>query len=163
MIKVSGKLDIERGFVRLKPNIPFIGAFSSLVAYEINNGEITIELSPTPQDRVYLADYSLSRDGAFLATETWIVPAYDCSLDEVRGIISFKQNAQMQLQIDQLLTEKNDLTTQLNDLKAKHSQALIDKNLLIGEIDKLQLENKQLEVDKNLLLGKLEQIGAIAG
>lgn len=88
MVKISGSLDIQRGFVRLKPNISFLGVTAGINTYEINEGQITIELPPTPQDRVFLVDYSLSRDGAFLPIESWVVPNYDCSLDEVRGFLT---------------------------------------------------------------------------
>lgn len=147
MVKISGSLDIQRGFVRLKPNIPFLGVTAGINTYEINEGQITIELPPTPQDRVFLVDYSLSRDGAFLPIESWVVPNYDCNLDEVRGIISFKHNLQLQTQINELQSEKEKLQTDLLETQDKYGQSLLQLKQLSEQLSALELEKQQAEID----------------
>lgn len=147
MVKISGSLDIQRGFVRLKPNIPFLGVTAGINTYEINEGQITIELPPTPQDRVFLVDYSLSRDGAFLPIESWVVPNYDCDLDEVRGIISFKHNLQLQTQINELQSEKEKLQTDLLETQDKYGQSLLQLKQLSEQLSALELEKQQAEID----------------
>ncbi|MFN9053588.1 MAG: hypothetical protein ACK5V6_11450 [Pseudanabaena sp.] len=162
MVKISGSLDIQRGFVRLKPNIPFLGVTAGINTYEINEGQITIELPPTPQDRVFLVDYSLSRDGAFLPIESWVVPNYDCNLDEVRGIISFKHNLQLQTQINELQSEKEKLQTDLLETQDKYGQSLLQLKQLSEQLSALELEKQQAEIDNGLLVKRIHQISAIA-
>lgn len=105
MVRVTGTLEVKNGYIRVKPNVPFIGSLSGVSAYEINDGLVDIQLAPTPNDRVYLVDYTLSPDAAFLPTENWIVPNYDCNLDEARGLIGFKKIIELKEEIRQLQLE----------------------------------------------------------
>ncbi|MEY2910713.1 MAG: hypothetical protein RLZZ184_22 [Cyanobacteriota bacterium] len=121
MVRVTGTLEIKIGYIRVKPNVPFIGSLSGVSVYEINDGLIDIQLAPTPNDRVYLVDYALSPDAAFLPTENWIVPDYDCELDEVRGMIAYKQNLQLQSKNNQLQLDNNQLQLKIESLKLENS------------------------------------------
>lgn len=162
MVQVAGTLEIKTGYVRIKPNVPFIGSLSGVSCYEINDGSVDIQLAPTPHDRVYLVDYSLSVDAAFLPTENWIVPDYDCNLDEVRGLITHKRNLQLQLSNDQLRSENNRLTSEVELISAANIQFCIDNNQLQLlneqlqlEIENLKSENERLHKDK-LLMQKID-------
>ena len=155
MVQVTGNLEVKNGYVRVKPNVPFIGSLSGVSAYEINDGLVNIQLAPTPSDRVYLVDYSLSPDAAFLPTENWIVPEYDCGLDEVRGLVVYKQNLQLQLDNNQLRLINNQLQLQIDELTLDNNQLRLDNNQLQLQTDELTLDNNQLRLDiKKLLLEK---------
>ena len=133
MVRILGTLEIKTGYIRVKPNVPFIGSLSGVSYYEINDGLVDIQLAPTPHDRVYLVDYSLSIDAAFLPTENWIIPDYDCDLDEVRGLITHGRNLQLQLSNDQLRLENNQLQLQIETLKSENQQ--LQNKLLVEKTD----------------------------
>lgn len=143
MVRVTGTLEIKIGYIRVKPNVPFIGSLSGVSVYEINDGLIDIQLAPTPNDRVYLVDYALSPDAAFLPTENWIVPDYDCELDEVRGMIAYKQNLQLQSKNNQLQLDNNQLQLKIESLKLENSD-------LKQQIERLALQNPDAN-EKNTL------------
>lgn len=126
MVRLTGTLEVKNGYIRIKPNVPFIGSLSGLSAYEIHDGLVDIQLAPTPNDRVYLVDYSLSLDAAFLPTENWIVPEYDCELHEVRGLVVYKQNLQLQLQIEKFILDNNQLQLQVQSLKLENSDLKLE-------------------------------------
>jgi hypothetical protein len=130
MVQVTGTLEVKNGYIRVKPNVPFIGSLSGVSAYEINDGLVDIQLAPTPNDRVYLVDYTLSLDAAFLPTENWIVPEYDCDLNEVRGLITI-HSRNLQLQVENLTLVNNQLQ--------------LSNNQLLLEISNLKLENSELQ------------------
>lgn len=133
MVQITGRLEIKTGYVRIKPNVPFIGSLSGVSCYEINDGLVDIQLAPTPHDRVYLVDYSLSVDAGFLPTENWIIPDYDCDLDEVRGLITHGRNLQLQLSNDQLRLENNQLQLEIETLKSENQQ--LQNKLLMQKTD----------------------------
>jgi hypothetical protein len=85
MIKITGTLHTKIGFVRLKPNINFIGATLGISVYDLTK-PLKIELNPTPAEGLYLVDYCLNINADFLPTEHWIIPSNDCTFDELRGI-----------------------------------------------------------------------------
>jgi len=145
MVRVTGTLEIKIGYIRVKPNVPFIGSLSGVSVYEINDGLIDIQLAPTPNDRVYLVDYALSPDAAFLPTENWIIPDYDCELDEVRGLVVYKQNLQLQLDNNQLRLNNNQLQLQTEQLTLNNNQLQLDNNQLQLKIESLKLENSDLK------------------
>lgn len=132
MVQVTGSLGIKAGYVRIKPNIPFIGSLSGVSAYEINDGLINIQLAPTPQDRVYLVDYSLSVDTAFLPTENWIVPNYNCDLNEVRGLIT-AHSRNLQSQVENLTLINNQLLLEVSNLKMENSELQLKIKTLMPE------------------------------
>jgi len=165
MVRVTGTLEIKIGYIRVKPNVPFIGSLSGVSVYEINDGLIDIQLAPTPNDRVYLVDYALSPDAAFLPTENWIVPDYDCELDEVRGLVVYKQNLQLQLDNNQLRLNNNQLQLQTEQLTLNNNQLQLDNNQLRLNNNQLQLQteqltlnNNQLQLDNNQLQLKIESL-----
>ena len=147
MVRVTGTLEIKIGYIRVKPNVPFIGSLSGVSVYEINDGLIDIQLAPTPNDRVYLVDYALSPDAAFLPTENWIVPDYDCELDEVRGMIAYKQNLQLQSKNNQLQLDNNQLQLKIESLKLENSD-------LKQQIERLALQNPDAN-EKNFNLSSI--------
>ena len=163
MVRVTGSLEVKNGYIRVKPNVPFIGSLSGVSAYEISDGLIDIHLAPTPNDRVYLIDYSLSLDAAFLPTENWIVPEYDCELNEVRGLVVYKQNlqlhldnTQLQLKIQSLELSNNQLRLDNNQLHLDNNQLRLDNNQLQLKIQSLELENSNLKLQtERLALHKL--------
>lgn len=85
MVKITGTLHIDTGFVRLKPNINFIGAKLGLSVYDLSK-PLEIELNPTPAEGLYLVDYTIDINSGFLPTEHWFIPNKDCTFDEIRGI-----------------------------------------------------------------------------
>jgi vacuolar-type H+-ATPase subunit I/STV1 len=85
MVKITGTLHTKTGFVRLKPNINFIGATLGISVYDLSK-PLKIELNPTPMEGLYLVDYCLTPNAAFLPTEHWMIPSNDCTFDELRGI-----------------------------------------------------------------------------
>lgn len=146
MSRILGTLEIKTGYIRVKPNVPFIGSLSGVSCYEINDGLVDIQLAPTPHDRVYLVDYSLSVDAAFLPTENWIIPNHDCTLDEARGLRNFTQSLQLQLEVNKLQLNNEQLTIENEQLKLENQQ--------------LKLENKQLQIDNNMIhLEKEKMLG----
>lgn len=158
MVQITGILEIKTGYVRVKPNVPFIGSLSGVSCYEINDGLVDIQLAPTPQDRIYLVDYSLSIDAAFLPTENWIVPGYDCDLDEVRGMITHRRNLQLQLSNNQLSLDNNRLVSEMEcanlaniQLSLENNQLQLLNEQLQLEIENLKLENERLHKDKLLM------------
>jgi hypothetical protein len=156
MVQVTGTLEVKNGYIRVKPNVPFIGSLSGVSAYEINDGLVDIQLAPTPNDRVYLVDYSLSLDAAFLPTENWIVPEYDCELNEVRGLVVYKQNLQLHLDNNQLQLKIQSLELSNNQLHLDNNQLRLDNNQLQLKIQSLELENSNLKLQtERLTLHKL--------
>jgi hypothetical protein len=151
MVQVTGSLEVKNGYIRVKPNVPFIGSLSGVSAYEISDGLINLHLAPTPNDRVYLVDYSLSLDAAFLPTENWIVPEYDCELNEVRGLVVYKQNLQLHL-------DNNQLQLKIQSLELNNNQLRLDNNQLQSKIQSLELDNNQLRLDNNQLQSKIQSL-----
>jgi len=151
MVRVTGSLEVKNGYIRVKPNVPFIGSLSGVSAYEISDGLINIHLAPSPNDRVYLVDYSLSLDTAFLPTENWIVPEYDCELNEVRGLVVYKQNLQLHL-------DNNQLQLKIQSLELNNNQLRLDNNQLQSKIQSLELDNNQLRLDNNQLQLQTEEL-----
>lgn len=117
MVKITGTLHINTGFVRLKPNINFIGAKTGISAYDLSK-PLEIELAPTPAEGLYLVDYSLDVNAGFYPTEHWIIPNEDCTFDEVRGVnrISMAYVKNLEEQIAALKAEKQKY---LEDTEAK--------------------------------------------
>jgi hypothetical protein len=158
MVRVTGSLEVKNGYIRVKPNVPFIGGLSGVSAYEISDGLIDIHLAPTPNDRVYLVDYSLSLDAAFLPTENWIVPEYDCELNEVRGLVVYKQNLQLHLNNNQLQLKIQSLELSNNQLRLDNNQLQLQTEELTSSNNQLHLDNNQLRLDNNQLQSKIQSL-----
>jgi hypothetical protein len=152
MVRVTGNLQIKNGYIRIKPNIPFIGSLSGVSVYEIYNGLVSIELTPTPQDRIYLVDFSLSPDAAFLPTENWVIPNYNCDLDEVRGLTTHNRNLQLQSTNNQLLSENQNLLLQVEKLTLINNELQLSNNQLLLEIGNLKMENSELQLKIKTLM-----------
>jgi hypothetical protein len=152
MVRVTGNLQIKNGYVRIKPNIPFIGSLSGVSVYEIYNGFVSIELTPTPQDRIYLVDFSLSPDAAFLPTENWVIPNYNCDLDEVRGLTTHNRNLQLQSTNNQLFSENQNLLLQVEKLTLTNNELQLSNNQLLLEIGNLKMENSELQLKIKTLM-----------
>lgn len=107
MVKITGTLHIDTGFVRLKPNINFIGAKQGLSVYDLSK-PLEIELNPTPAEGLYLVDYTIDINSGFLPTEHWLIPNEDCTFDEVRGVshISLNYVRKLEEEIKILRAEK---------------------------------------------------------
>ena len=121
MVKITGTLHIDTGFVRLKPNINFIGAKLCLSVYDLSK-PLEIELNPTPAEGLYLVDYVIDINSGFSPTEHWLIPNEDCTFDEIRGIKQItsdtikaleKQIAGLELE-NILLRNIQDSTTKVN-------------------------------------------------
>ena len=78
-----------------------------------------------------------------MPTENWIVPDYDCELDEVRGMIAYKQNLQLQSKNNQLQLDNNQLQLKIESLKLENSD-------LKQQIERLALHNPDAS-EKNTL------------
>ena len=108
MVKITGTLHINTGFVRIKPNTNFIGAMMGISAYSLSD-KLELELNPTPAEGVYLVDYAIDITSPFIPSEHWIIPSSDCTFDEVRGVrhiadVLEKQLAEVKKQNLELLT-----------------------------------------------------------
>ena len=117
MIKITGTLHIDTGFVRLKPNINFIGAKLGLSVYDLSK-PLEIELTPTPAEGLYLVDYTLDINAGFLPSEHWIIPNRDCTFDEVRGINQISLAYVKSLE-EQITTLKAEIQKYLEDTEIK--------------------------------------------
>lgn len=119
MVKITGNLHINTGFIRIKPNINFIGAVQGMVVYDLSN-LTEIELTPTPIEGVYLVDYAPDSNAPFLPSEHWIVPSKDCTFDEVRGI---KNPDDL---VEKLKAEIAELSKQIIQLSLENAQLTLD-------------------------------------
>lgn len=106
MVKITGTLHIDTGFVRLKPNINFIGAKPGISVYALSQ-PLEIELNPTPAEGLYLVDYCVDINSGFYPMEHWIIPGIDCTFDQVRGVnqVSLKYVQDLEEQIVNLKLE----------------------------------------------------------
>ncbi|MFM6134783.1 MAG: hypothetical protein ACKPCP_11555 [Sphaerospermopsis kisseleviana] len=110
MVKITGNLHINTGFIRIKSNINFIGSTQGITVHEIQES-LEIELNPTPIEGVYLVDYSLDSASPFVPSEHWIIPNKDCTFDEVRGI---KNPDDIVLKLQEQITRLNLENSQLS-------------------------------------------------
>lgn len=108
MVKINGTLYLNTGYVRIKPNINFIGAKLGISVYDLSQ-PLEMELNPTPVEGLYLVDYCSDINSGFNPIEHWIIPNYNCTFDEVRGItkISLAYVKNLEDQIATLKAEKD--------------------------------------------------------
>ena len=171
MVKLTGTLHIDTGFVRLKPNINFIGAKQGLSVYDLSK-LLEIELNPTPAEGLYLVDYTIDINSGFLPTEHWLIPNEDCTFDEIRGIKKLTSNLTETLEAkvfileseNNLLKDTQDTTTkeqqeysayarnlekQLEDLKQEYKLYSAYTKNLEAKLENLVLENMTLRTLNN--------------
>ena len=149
MVKVTGSLHINTGFIRIKPNINFIGSTQGITVHEIHES-LEIELNPTPIEGVYLVDYSLDSTSPFVPSEYWIVPNKDCTFDEVRGIKNPDDIVlKLQEQITKLKAEISELSVQIVQLSLKNAQLSLDIVQYQKQIKKLEESEKITNQETN--------------
>lgn len=122
MVKITGTLHIDTGFVRLKPNINFIGARLGLSVYDLSK-PLEIELNPTPAEGLYLVDYAIDINSGFLPTEHWFIPNEDCTFDEIRGIKKLTSDLTEALEAKVFILESENISLRnLQDTTTKEQQ-----------------------------------------
>ncbi|NBU93996.1 MAG: hypothetical protein EBS18_05595, partial [Actinobacteria bacterium] len=90
MTRITGKLEgidgLLNGRLYVRANSPFIGGPDKEIAFRVKEGEVDIDLPPTPGSIVYEVDWRNTGDTRKLSfPERWKVPAIDeISLDELR-------------------------------------------------------------------------------
>jgi len=90
MTRIIGKLEGVNGLLNgrlyVRTNSPFIGGPDKEIAFRVKEGEVDIDLPPTPGSIVYEVDWRNTGDTRKLSfPERWKVPAIDeISLDELR-------------------------------------------------------------------------------
>lgn len=150
MVRITGHLHINTGFIRIKPNINFIGALQGTAVYDLSNFT-EIELNPTPVEGVYLVDYAIDSNAPFLPSEHWIVPNKDCTFDDVRGIKNPDSIvAKLEEQIEQLKKENAELVLQ-NKNYLQRIQLLEQINDTINQVIALEETDAKLNTSLNIL------------
>ena len=152
MVKITGTLHIKTGFVRLKPNINFIGATLGVSVYDLSRS-LKIELNPTPAEGLYLVDYTFDINSHFLPTEHWIIPNEDCTFDEIRGIKKLTSNLTKALEDQILILESENISLRnLQDATTKEQQEYSAyTHELKNQLDTLKQEQElQSAYTKNL-------------
>ncbi|MFM6154713.1 MAG: hypothetical protein ACKPE3_17235 [Sphaerospermopsis kisseleviana] len=153
MVKITGNLHINTGFIRIKPNINFIGSTQGITVHEIHES-LEIELNPTPIEGVYLVDYSLDSTSSFVPSEHWIIPNKDCTFDEVRGIKNPDDIVlKLQEQITKLTAETAELSRQVIQFNLENSQLSLDIEQYQEQIKKLEKSEKSTkhEIDSEVV------------
>lgn len=133
MVKITGTLHSNTGFIRIKPNINFIGSVQGTKIYNLSE-PLELELPPTPAEGVYLIDYTSDTTEPFVPSEHWIIPNEDCTFDDIRGV----------KKLDDYLTK---LETENANLRTENLK-LLDTNQEYQEIikklqEQLNLLNKE--------------------
>jgi len=126
---VDGPLN---GRLFIKCSMPFIGAPEGEQAFRINNGEVDIELPPTPSKAPYMVDWRSIGDTRRLSfPERWMVPqAEEVELDQLRGYKTEVRKRQqggdkaMAVEIVAVKAENAILQEELAQTKAAHQKAL---------------------------------------
>ena len=123
-IKITGTLHVDAGFLRLKPNINFIGAKLGISVYDLSKPKpLEIELNPTPAEGLYLVDHVLDPNSEFLPSEHWHIPNDDCTFDELRGIKQITSDTIKALETQvAVLGLENTTLKQLNESTTKEQQ-----------------------------------------
>lgn len=152
MVKITGTLHTKTGFVRLKPNINFIGATLGISVYDLSK-PLKIELNPTPIEGLYLVDYCLNPNAAFLPTEHWIIPSNDCTFDELRGIKHSTSDLTKALENRiALLEEENQALRAVNgDLIKQQQDFLVYTRGLEQKVTTLEKEILTRKIGENII------------
>lgn len=136
MTRIKGFLEGPTGplngrlFVRASS--AFIGAPEGEQAFRVENGEVDIQLPPTPARAPYMVDWRNIGDTRKLSfPERWLVPnAEEVELDQLRGYkteVLKKQRALDKASATELVVvkaENETLQNALEESKAAHQQAL---------------------------------------
>ena len=150
MVKITGNLHINTGFIRIKSNINFVGAVQGMVMYDLSN-LTEIELNPTPIEGVYLVDYAPDSNAPFLPSEHWIVPSKDCTFDEVRGIKNPDDVVvKLQEQTAQLKAEIAELSKQIIQLSLENAQLTLDNVEYQKQVTKVEETLKSTNQETNI-------------
>lgn len=135
MTRIKGFLEgLEgplNGRLYVRASTEFIGGPEGEKVFRIDNGEVDIELPPTPRNAPYMVDWRNIGDTRKLSyLERWLVPnVEEVSLDELRG---YKKEVQKKLsngkgsvvENEMLKAENESLQKQLTALDEQYQQSL---------------------------------------
>ncbi|MEH1786888.1 MAG: hypothetical protein V7L23_15245 [Nostoc sp.] len=165
MTKLTGviqEITEKEGWLRFKPSAPWIGTGTELKTFKILNGILDIEIPPTPKDRVYLVDFSLSEDAPFHTQESWVVPVENSTIEELRhfstSYIAFLESEGKRLSAEVIRHKDLAISAETRERMAK-----VSANSVKQETDFLRNVNEKLEEKISELNKIIKQLKKQAG
>jgi chromosome segregation ATPase len=162
MTRIIGRLEgisgVLNGRLFVRASQPFIGAPSGEVSFRVKNGEVNVELPPTPGGIVYEVDWRDTGDIRKLSfPERWKVPpAEEVSLDELR---SHKKRVQMKSDGGKAsLVEIEALKSEGEQLRSALSKAEEDRQALMRRLSSMEGQTAALAGQLASIQGELQSV-----
>lgn len=162
MTRIIGRLDgiggALNGRLFVRASQPFIGAPSGEVSFRVKNGEVDVELPPTPGGIVYEVDWRDTGDTRRLSfPERWRVPpAEEISLDELR---SHKKRVQTKSDGGKAsLVEIETLKSEGEQLRSALSEAEEDRQALMRRLSSMEGQTAALAGQLASIKGELQSV-----